>query len=240
MINCVIVDDEDLSIKLISELISKDSRLSLEAVFRDPVEGIKYINNGKKIDLVFLDIHMPQFSGFDFIRAANRDIQFVLISSDRNYALQAFDMGRVTDYLLKPVRNTRFKKAIDRVEQFSFKKNFSAQDDSNVRAAEPDRDQIYITIDKRLVNINLPDILFIKAQGNFIEIKTEDKKLLTYSSLKKIQQKLPSHFLQVHRSYIINITKIVDIEDNSILIDHEVIPVSRRHRAELLEKINLL
>lgn len=235
--NCVVVDDEELPGKILEQLIGQDSSLNLLKTFKDPIEALKYINsNEENIDLIFLDILMPNFTGFDLIKAIKSPSQIILISSDKNYALKAFEFPKVTDYLLKPIKKERFSQGILKVAERAKNLRDTTEPSTSIKENE-----LYINTDKRLIKINIPEINIIEAKGNFIYIKTLSDNYLVYSSLKKIESKLPSSsFLRVHRSYIINFKKIIDIQDNSILINEELIPVSRRYKPQLLERFNFL
>ena len=234
--NCVVVDDEELPGKILEQLIVQEPSLNLLQIFTDPIEALKYINSGEEeIDIIFLDIMMPKFTGFDLIQAIKPTSHIILISSDKNYALKAFEFPKVADYLLKPIKKERFLKAISKVSARSNNLKKTEEASSNKE------DELYINTDKRLVKVNIPDINSIEAKGNFIYIRTLSENYMVYSSLKKIEEKLPSSsFLRVHRSYIINFRKIIDIQDNSILINNELIPISRRYKPQLLDRLNLL
>ncbi|MDT0642821.1 LytTR family DNA-binding domain-containing protein [Zunongwangia sp. F363] len=238
--NCVIVDDEELPRKILIELIRQRDDLVLLKEFNSSVEALKYLNTQKKIDLIFLDIVMPGFDGFDFIRALNYNPQIILISSSKSFALNVFEFDNITDYLLKPIKKDKFESAITKAS--SRKKGTKAEvkkPEEEVLSRE--ESVLYINIDKRLIKIDIPGIKMIEAKGNFIYIKTLDENYITYSTLKKIEEKLPaSKFLRVHRSFIINLEMIVDIQDNSVLIGKEVIPISRRNKPQLMKRLNLL
>ena len=140
------------------------------------------------------------------------------------------------DYLVKPIELDRFQKAIDKLDKFML--NSVSPSPLN----EPNqKKELYVNVDRRFVKINLSDINVVEAKGDYIRIKMDDKNHIVHSTLKKIEEKLPDDiFLKVHRSFIINLSKIVDIEDNSVLINQDVIPVSRSNRKELMERLNLL
>jgi len=236
---CIIVDDEAAARAITKQLCKKIQELVIEEEFDNAIDAIKYLNS-KTVDLIFLDIHMPTFSGFDFIQTLKNPPQIILTTSDKNFALDAFEYDCVVDYLVKPITPERFVKAVDRMKDRIVSKSeepvLSASDD----AASVGND-LYVNIDRRLVKINIPDICVIEAKGDYIKIKSEDKNYIVHSTLKKIEEKLPNTlFLKVHRSYIINTTKIVDIEDNSVLIKQDVIPVSRANKKELMQRLNLL
>ncbi|PTX63743.1 LytTR family two component transcriptional regulator [Kordia periserrulae] len=238
---CIIVDDEAAARAITKQLCKKIDELTIVEEFDNAIGAIKYLNTNT-VDLIFLDIHMPTFSGFDFIQTLKNPPLIILTTSDRNFALDAFEYDCVVDYLVKPISPERFAKAVARIKERSATQHaeeiVSANPEETTKAVGND---LYVNIDRRLVKINVPDICVIEAKGDYIKIKAEDKNYVVHSTLKKIEEKLPSHlFLKVHRSYIINTTKIVDIEDNSVLIKQDVIPVSRANRKELMQRLNLL
>ncbi|WP_046755058.1 LytR/AlgR family response regulator transcription factor [Kordia jejudonensis] len=237
---CIIVDDEAAARAITRQLCKKIEELVIEEEFDNAIDAIKYLNS-ETVDLIFLDIHMPTFSGFDFIQTLKNPPQIILTTSDKNFALDAFEYDCVVDYLVKPITPERFAKAVERMKD----RTAPAKTEEPVLTSSDDTasigNDLYVNIDRRLVKINIPDICVIEAKGDYIKIKAEDKNYIVHSTLKKIEEKLPnSLFLKVHRSYIINTTKIVDIEDNSVLIKQDVIPVSRANKKELMQRLNLL
>lgn len=230
--NCIIIDDEATARAIISQLCSNIPELNVLEEFPNAIQAIKYLNQNE-VDLIFLDIHMPDFTGFDFIETLKNPPKTILTTSDANFAIQAFEYDCIVDYLVKPITQERFDKAVQKAKSVAAKP-ISKEEES------PET-HLYVNIDRRLVKINIPDIYVIEAKGDYINIKTETKNHLVHATLKKIEEKLPNHlFLKVHRSYIINTSKIVDIEDNSVLIKQDIIPVSRSNRSELMKRLNLL
>jgi len=178
--------------------------------------------NSNAVDLIFLDIHMPDFTGFDFIDTIKNPPKIVLTTSDPNFAIQAFGYDCIVDYLVKPITPERFKKAIDKAE--AIKPVVVEEKASSGQVETSSGNDLYVNIDRRLIKIDIPSIYLVEAKGDYIQIKTEDKNYTVHSTLKKIEEKLPdSLFLKIHRSYIINVDKIIDIEDNSVLIKKDVI-----------------
>jgi len=237
---CIIIDDEATARTIISHLCSQVESLEVLDEFPNAIQAIKFLNKNE-VDLIFLDIHMPDFTGFDFIETLKNPPSIILTTSDKNFAIEAFEYDCIIDYLVKPVTLPRFQKAIQKAE--SFVKLGQEQAVSTIAgSAEQSTDkELYINIDRRLIKIDFEKIYLVEAKGDYILIKTEDKNHTVHSTLKKIEEKLPDHlFLKVHRSYIINIKKIIDIEDNSVLIAREVIPISRSNRPELMKRLNLL
>jgi DNA-binding LytR/AlgR family response regulator len=238
---CIIVDDEAAARAITKQLSKKIQELTIAEEFDNAIDAIKYLN-GNTVDLIFLDIHMPTFSGFDFIQTLKNPPLVILTTSDKNFALDAFEYDCVVDYLVKPITPERFAKAVARIkERVVVSKEEEEPTIVNTEETTTIGNDLYVNIDRRLVKINVLDICVIEAKGDYIKIKAEDKNYVVHSTLKKIEEKLPNHlFLKVHRSYIINTTKIVDIEDNSVLIKQDVIPVSRANRKELMQRLNLL
>ncbi|MFL3660683.1 MAG: LytR/AlgR family response regulator transcription factor [Polaribacter sp.] len=233
---CIIIDDEKMARVILKTLCNEIQSLEVLEDFPNAIEAIKYLNKNR-VDLIFLDIHMPNFNGLDFIRSLKDPPKIILITSDPNFAIEAFEYDFIVDYLLKPLQFDRFKKAIEKAK---IKNLTLASNETNTSANEIEND-FYISIDRRLIKIDLPSIYLIEAKGDYIKIKTENKDYIVHSTLKKIEEKLPdSLFLKIHRSFIINLKKIIDIEDNSVLIKKDVIPVSRSKRPELMKRLDLL
>ena len=235
--NCIIIDDEATSRTIIGELCSSYKNLNVVEVFSNAIEAIKYLNQNKT-DLIFLDIHMPDFNGFDFIRTLKDPPYIILTTADAEFAIQAFEYDCIVDYLVKPIKPERFKKSLQKVEG---KLNEEVTAATKNKEKQQAGDDFYININKCLIKIDIQSIFLVQAKGDYIYLKTDNKNYTVNSTLKKIEEKLPDHmFLKIHRSYIININKIIDIEDNSVLIEKDVVPVSRSNRPELMKRLNLL
>ncbi len=236
----IVIDDELTARMIIKQLVEDIPNLEIVSEFPNALQAIKYLNKNT-VDVIFLDIHMPDFTGFDFIESIKNPPKIVLTTSDRNFALEAFEYKFVVDYLVKPIELERFEKAIDKVNTFKLVNEVVAAPVKPKEEHLDSEDTLYVNIDRRLVKIDIPSICVIEAKGDYIKIKTETKNHIVHSPLKKIQEKLPSKsFLKVHRSFVINIDKIIDIEDNSVLINKDVIPVSRVNKNELKRRLNLL
>ncbi len=236
--NCIIVDDEATARTIIAQLCTNVPSLNVLEEFPNAIQAMKYLNQNE-VDLIFLDIHMPDFTGFDFIQTLKNPPKIILTTSDSQFAIEAFEYDCIVDYLVKPIALPRFEKAIQKAETTKVAKNKVTPSGTETEASTAN--DLYINIDRRLIKLDIPSIYLIEAKGDYINVKTEDKNYTVHSTLKKIEDKLPNDlFLKVHRSYIINIKKIVDIEDNSVLIKKDVIPVSRSNRPELMKRLNLL
>lgn len=234
--NCIVIDDETTARTIIKQLCSQIEAIHVVEEFPNAIQAIKYLNEND-VDLVFLDIHMPDFTGFDFIKTLKNPPKIILTTSDPQFAIEAFEYDCIVDYLVKPILLPRFEKAIEKAKNF----RLDVTKETSTNLDESSDKELYINIDRRLIKLEMASIYLIEAKGDYINVKTEDKNYIVHSTLKKIEQKLPnSLFLKVHRSYIINVKKIIDIEDNSILIKKDVVPISRSNRAELMERLNLL
>lgn len=230
---CIIIDDEQMSREILSIMISNTIGLHLVDQFSNAIDALKYLNQNE-VDLIFLDIHMPNFSGFDFIQTIKNPPKVILVTTDKNFAIDAFNYDCIADYLVKPIENNRFISAIKRI-------NAKSKDAKPLETVGLSTKEIYVNIDKRLIKIDLLSINNIQANGDYIIIKTEGQNYVVHTTLKKIEQKLPKPlFLKIHRSHIINVNKIIDIQDNSVLISKEVIPISKKNKEELMRHLNLL
>lgn len=246
--NCIIVDDESTARTIIKKLCTHIEGLLVLEEFSDALGAIKFLNK-TNVDVIFLDIHMPDFTGFDFIQTIKNPPLVVLTTSDPQFAIEAFEYDCIVDYLVKPILLPRFEKAITKVKTFQKKlaeeatvpQELKEQNLTEVADKKSSDKDLYVNIDRRLIKIDIPSIYLVEAKGDYINIKTEEKNYFVHSTLKKIEDKLPDNlFLKVHRSFIINVTKIIDIEDNSVLIKKDVVPVSRSNRPELIKRLNLL
>ena len=243
--NCIIIDDEATARAIIAQLCSTIGGLKVLEEFPNAIQAIKYLNHNS-VDLVFLDIHMPNFNGIDFIETLAQPPRIILTTSDANFAIQAFEYDCIVDYLLKPITIERFQKAIQKLQSIhraipSSSSSATAISPTDMNEETTKVDDLYVNINRRLIKIEMSSIYLIEAKGDYIRVKTEGQDYTVHSTLKKIEEKLPKDtFLKVHRSFIINVNKIVDIEDNSVLLKKDVVPVSRSKRAELMKRLNLL
>ena len=234
--NCIIVDDDKLSIKIIEEFVERTESLHLLGSFSSAVEAVNMLNQtiSDPVHLIFLDIEMPEMSGIEFLKALNVIPQVIIYSSQEKYALESYEYD-VTDYLLKPVQYGRFIKAVNRaLERFDKKENPVKQST-----------EIFIKNNSSLVRVKFDDILWIEALENYVVLNTFKEKYTIHFTMKSIADKMPSdRFMRIHRSFIVNFSKIKVIEDNSVVIKTEsgnkVIPIGKSYRDKLMDDINLI
>ena len=236
---CIIIDDELMARAIVRELVTSRTEYIVEAEFDSAIEAVKYLNK-KKVDLLFLDIHMPNFNGFDLIDTLKQNIKIVFVTYDKEFAINAFEYDNVVDYLVKPITEERFDKAIKKINTLN-NVNLNTKKQDLEKISENNESSFYINIGKRLIKIDANSILYFQAKGDYVTIKTESNSYIVHNTLKKIESKLPTGlFFKSHRSYMINTKKIIDIEENTLLIGKDVIPVSRRNRPELMRSLKLL
>ena len=229
--NCIIIDDEATARAIIHKLCQSSDHLNVCGEFDNALKAMKYLNNNNDVDVVFLDIHMPEFTGFDFIETLPNPPKIVLTTSDKNFAIEAFEYDCIVDYLTKPITQARFIKAINKLDDLVRHENKN----------DYDQDFLFVNINKRLIKINFEKILLIQAKGDYVKIQTEDKNFIVHTTLKNLIAKLPEGlFFQVHRSYIVNLKKIDSIEENTIYIGGTPVKLSKLSRPKLMELLNII
>ena len=234
--DCIVLDDESVSREIINFLCNQEPNTNLVGSFSSAIEAFKFLNV-RDVDLIFLDIHMPGFTGFEFIQTLKSPPLIVITSSDSEQASEAFSYDSIIDFLKKPIDPERFKKAI--AKAIKLKKT----DRENLPKARraPAQEHIYINIDKKLIKLNIPEINLLIADGDYVKVLTENEEYRVHTTLSNMRKKLPEEsFMHIHRSYLINLKKIIDIQDNTVLIDKTVVPISRTRRMEFMKKLNLI
>ncbi len=232
--NCIIVDDDKLSCKLLEGYVKKYSSLNLIGVYNDPVTARNEISKQKDVDLILLDIKMPEMDGFDLLGSLEHPPNVIVVSGGEEFALRAFDFN-VVDFLLKPVTYARFCKAIDKVMRYFAPKEAPKSGD----------EEIFIKKGSALVKLKLREIVFVEALENYVTLNTSNDKYTIHFTMKAMESQLPSGvFLRVHRSYIINKKMIQAIKENSldIMVGNTIknIPVGKSFRDSLLNDINVM
>jgi two-component system, LytTR family, response regulator len=232
--NCIIIDDDKLSRRILEEFIKKTEGLQLRYSCSDAVEAINILKTEDDIHLIFLDIEMPEMSGIDFLNSLKNPPQIIIVSGKGEYAIDAFEYD-VTDYLLKPVTYSRFFKSIDKAGS-RFERN---------KLNLIGREEIFIKKNSTLVRLKYEEILWVEALENYVIFNTYKDKYTIHFTMKAIEQKLPtSKFTRVHRSYIVNTSCIDVIEDNSVIIRTEEstksIPIGKSYKEKLMKDINLI
>lgn len=233
-----IIDDDELSRMILERHIKATPSLELVATFNSSTEGLAWLLKNDSIDILFLDVEMPEMTGIELLRSLPKKPQTILITSHKDFALQAFEL-QVSDYLLKPVDFTRFTQAVLNTTAKISLPSVATADAQVETVADPE--ELYVKVDNKILKLNLNNIAFIEARGDYVVIITDTKKHIVYTTMSAIDQKLPaSKFLRIHRSFIINLKKIELIEDDSVLMQDKYIPIGGSYQAKFYSKINKL
>ena len=239
MINVIIVDDEPLALDVLETYIEKLPDLNLVTKCTNALEA----NNALKehdIDLMFLDIQMPQLTGIDFLRSLSNPPLVIFTTAYANYAVEGFELNAI-DYLLKPISLDRFMKAVNKAQdQIELKKRDVAPAEVIV---EEGADFIFVKADKKLIKVNYADIVYIEGLKDYVIIRLNESRVITLQTMKSLEEKLPSNiFKRIHRSYIVNVKKINAVLGNMVEVieknQPKHIPIGKNYREELLNLIN--
>jgi len=235
MINCIIVDDEQHAIDILVHYAKQTPHLNLVASFTNPIEALQLLGQ-QKIDLVFLDIQMPELSGIDLIKAIHGKSKVILTTAYSEFALEGYELY-VVDYLLKPIRLPRFLTAVQKVAQ-----QMNTISETSSQQETPEDDYVFVKTESKgkLLKINLADIDFIESMKNYVAIHRGGQKTLVYTSMKELEERLPKkQFIRVHKSFIIPISRITGIEGNLLRLKNVIaeILIGENYKAELMEII---
>ena len=237
--NCIVIDDEFLARKLLSDYISKIPQLNLVGVYDSPLSTVGLFQK-EKIDILFLDIQMPDISGIDFIKNMSVRPLIILVTAFPEYALQGFELD-VIEYLVKPVPLPRFLKAVNKAINIAETRRkaelfeLGAKEELNGVRKSP-QDFIVIKSERKIIKLSYDEIYFIEGALEYVNFQTKEKKFMGLFSLKDLEKTLPKEqFMRVHKSYIVSLGKIKELDGNQIKLDKWTIPLSKSSRSRLLE-----
>jgi len=232
---CLIVDDEPLAIKVIQSHLEKVSEMEVVATCNNALKAFDLVHQ-QHIDLIFLDIHMPQLSGLDFLKTLEQPPAIIFTTAYREYALEGFELD-VVDYLLKPISFPRFLRAIDKYRRMH---PDSAEDlEGTTLPSQPEMKYLQVRADRKAVNIRLEDILFIESLNDYIKIHTTSRPIVTKERISRMADKLSGYgFLRIHRSYLISISKISAYSVEEVQIGEVRLPVSRTYRQSFQDRMS--
>ncbi|MBA6151189.1 LytR/AlgR family response regulator transcription factor [Gelidibacter maritimus] len=229
-IKCLIIDDEPLAISVIETHLKNFDYIEIVETFTNPLSAYRVLEK-EKIDLIFLDINMPQLTGFAFIENLSYKPLIVITTAYREYAVKSFELN-ILDYLVKPIPFNRFLKTINKVYQHVY--HSTSKTDSSLQQ-EP---HIFLRVNKKLIKTNLNDILYIESLKDYIKVITVIGDYVVHKSLTAITEELPqSNFMRIHRSYTISINKIDALEGNTVEISNRKIPIGRNYTKQVKERI---
>jgi DNA-binding LytR/AlgR family response regulator len=234
--SCIAVDDSPIQLTLLKNYIQKTPNLELLATFANPIEAYHFLQKNS-IDILLLDIDMPEMSGLDLLKMLKKQPATILVTSKTEFALQAFELDAI-DYIVKPPEYPRFLKAIQKAIQFletNGKENISNESNAS---------EIFVKVSGKLIRLPLNEILFIEALSDYVLIHTEDKRqYVVHATMKYFEEKLSAykHFKRIHRSYIVNMQKVKSIDESqNVLIGEKTLPIGNTYREEFLKSLNKL
>ena len=230
-LNCMVVDDESVSRKIVNKYIDATNFLNLQSECVNGIEAVNMLQEPHAdIDLIYLDIEMPEMSGMEFLHSIDRTMEIIVTTSAEDHAVKAFERS-VTDYLVKPFEYGRFLKA-----SVKAKDNIAALHNKNEKQTD-----IYVKSDSKVIKIDLHDILYVEALADYVIFVTASGKRIVHYTMKGIEKRLPaSIFARVHRSYIINTQRIEALQDLSILISGKSIPIGASYKDSFMDRLNFL
>ena len=243
MIKVIIVDDEPLAQDVLETYIEKIPELKLAGKFSNALEANELLKQ-EAVDLMFLDIQMPQLTGIDFLKTLSKPPLVIFTTAYSNYAVEGFELNAL-DYLLKPISLERFMKAVNKAaEQLELmRKETPAPATSEDPSSGDSGDYIFVKADKKLIKVNFHEIIYIEGLKDYVIIRMENQRVITLQTMKSLEDKLPvTKFKRIHRSYIVNIDKINAIVGNMIEVlekgQAKHLPIGKNYRDELLDMIN--
>lgn len=213
---CLVIDDEPLALDILCDYIKRMPELVLLDCLTDPLKGLEMVQRGE-LDLLFLDVQMPELTGIEFLKIINGKCDVILTTAYPEYALEGYDLN-VVDYLLKPFAFERFKKAVEKV--------------LNVQNI------LFVKVEHKMQKVDLTEVLYIEGLKDYISIYTNEERIITLQNLKRIDSLLPDkRFVRVHKSYIVSLDKIDSIEKGKISIGEKRIPIGDTYRDSFYKKI---
>lgn len=232
---CLIVDDEPLAIKLMESHITILDNLEVVGTCTNAMLAFEILRE-KKVDLLFLDIQMPQITGIDFIKTLKNPPKVIITTAYRQYALEGYELD-VIDYLLKPISFERFLKAVNKYY------HYSSRDINVVTPTAPNSDKSGAYMDvrenKKIVRISLSDIKFIEGLNEYVGIHTGERRIVTKTSLTKIEEKLPGEqFIRIHKSFIVPLSRINAFSSTTVEVDNKELPIGRSYKNIVLKTLN--
>lgn len=236
-IKCIIIEDEPLAVKVLSDYIGHVPFLELQGTFKDAILATDYLRQ-HSTDLIFLDIHLPKLKGMAFLRTLSHPPAVIITTAYHQYAVEGFDLN-VTDYLLKPFEFERFLIAVTKVRNAAGNKLPQAEGEESKegKVSKEVKDYLFLNIDKKKVKILFADIIYVESQREYIKIVTTKREYLSKMSTHEMEDLLPDHlFKRIHRSFIISMGKIESYTAEIVEVNGIQIPVGRAYR-EILEHL---
>ncbi len=224
-IRCVVIDDEAIARRAIADYVRRIDALELCGIFKNAIEANDFLQKNE-VDLLFLDIQMPQLTGIQFLRIFNKDIGVIFTTAYSKYAIESFDFN-VIDYLLKPISFDRFLQAVNKAIRYFGESNLEKKEDF-----------LFLKEGSTLRKVVISDIEYVEAMQNYIRITLGSESVMALMTLKDFSSQLPDDsFVQTHRSFIVNLLKVNRVEDDAIWFGEKSVPISKRNKADFMKKL---
>ncbi|MFY0630676.1 MAG: response regulator transcription factor [Flavobacteriaceae bacterium] len=231
-VKCIVVDDEPVAREIIRSFIAKVGNIELVATCKNASEALDVLNK-QQIDLLFLDINMPEISGLSLAKSIHHKIKVIFTTAYREYAVEGFDL-QVVDYLLKPISFDRFLKAVQKYFDLHASKETSIKH----LEVEEKNDFIFVRSDRKMVKVRFDDILYVESLSDYVKIYSKEGPVVTRETISNVESKLPNRkFLRTHRSYIVSIQRISSYTNEYVELDKKAIPISRSYKENVLKKL---
>lgn len=229
---CIAVDDEPRALEIIDNFISKIDFLTLIGKFRSPVDAIDFLLQNE-IDLIFLDINMPDITGTELVKILNQKPMIIFTTAYSEYAIESYELNAI-DYLLKPFEFDRFIKAVIKAKEiFKLKSGVEYKHTVNL---SPIDNKIQLKSGSETFHVKIDDIKYIEGLGNYVNVYLSEKKITTYISLKEFMEKLPAErFIRIHKSYIVSINQIKSFENYQVKLDDRTLPIGKNYRKDFID-----
>lgn len=221
--DCIIVDDEPLAIELLEDYVGRVGHLNLIATFDNPIEAITFLNENE-VDLLFLDIEMPEINGINFVDVLKKKLDIIFTTAYSNYGVESYEKNAL-DYLLKPINFDRFLIAVNKIDQM---------ESGDIKS---EKDTLFVKSNGAFVQLKYDEIGYIESLKDYVIFNMENDRYIVYHSLKKLEGIMPSNFQRVHYSYMANLDRIDQIKDQHLHIFSSRIPISKKHREEIYELV---
>lgn len=233
--NCIVIDDSKLASAVIEQMIGQVDFLKLKGTFDNPVDAYNYLQK-EPVDLIFLDVEMPEMTGLDLLKNLSKRPIVILTTAKKDYAVEAFEL-KVADYLLKPVTLPRFMAAVNRAKELFEKENAKQGPEKESR----NKDYIFVRSNSVLTKIKISDIIYVQAAGDYVNIFTKNKRYTVHITLRGIEEKLPADkFYRLHRSYLVALDQVDAVEEGTAYLEKHPLPIGEQFKKELLRKLNLI
>ncbi len=230
--NCIIVDDEPMAREILENHLKKVDAVTIVASCKNAIEAFNILNSNN-IDLIFLDINMPEISGLSFAKTINKNIKVIFTTAYREYAVDGFNLQAV-DYLLKPIS---FERLLQSVNKY-LGENSPVIIEPTLEISQEANDFIFVRSDRKMIKINFYEINYIESFSDYLKIYLNDKIIITRETITNIEAKLPRRdFIRIHRSFIVSISKIESFTNEFIEINKKAIPISRSYKKDVLARL---